>query len=198
ITAPGILNISIFRQFMTNGQNNAVRSRHGKLMTRATYASVFTGLFLTIIKLVAYIFTGSVALLTSLIDSIIYVVSSLVNMFSVRQSLIPTDTEHRFFHGNVESMASLVQAYFMCRSVLFILFEAVNKLVNTVKVEHGVMGIIVMLISIIVTIVLVIYQHHVIRNTASVAISADSLHYASDLWFNTSVIIAIVLSYYLD
>ncbi len=183
---------------MTNGQNNAVRSRHGKLMTRATYASVFTGLFLTIIKLVAYIFTGSVALLTSLIDSIIDVVTSLVNMFAVRQSLIPADAEHRFGHGKVESLAGLVQAAFICGSVLFILFEAVNKLVNPVKVEHGVMGIIVMLISIIVTIVLVIYQRHVIRNTASVAISADSLHYASDLWFNTSVIIAIVLSYYLD
>ena len=183
---------------MTNGQNNAVRLRHGQLMTRATYASVFTGSFLAIIKLIAYVFTGSVALLTSLIDSIIDVVTSLVNMFAVKQSLIPADAEHRFGHGKVESLAGLVQAAFICGSVLFILFESVNKLVNPVKVEHGLMGIIVMLISIIVTIALVMYQRHVIRNTASVAISADSLHYASDLWFNTSVIIAIILSYYFD
>jgi len=183
---------------MTNGQNNEVRLRHGKLMTRATYASVFAGAFLTIIKLIAFIMTGSVALLTSLIDSIIDVVASLINMFAVRQSLVPADEEHRFGHGKVESLAGLAQAAFICGSVLFILFEAVNKLVNPVKVEHGMMGIIVMLISIVVTIALVLYQRHVIRKTDSVAISADSLHYASDLWFNISVIVAIILSYYFN
>lgn len=183
---------------MTNGQNNEVRLRHGQLMIRATYASVFAGSFLTIIKLIAYILTGSVALLTSLIDSIIDVVASLLNMFAVRQSLIPADEEHRFGHGKVESLAGLAQAAFICGSVLFILFEAVNKLVNPVKVEHGMTGIMVMLISIIVTVALVQYQRHVIRKTDSVAISADSLHYASDLWFNISVIVAIVLSYYFD
>ncbi len=185
---------------MTTGQNSEaqLRYKHGRLMTWAAYASVFAGSSLTVIKLIAYVFTGSVALLTSLIDSLIDVVASLINMFAVKQSLIPADEEHRFGHGKVESLAGLAQAAFICGSVFFILFEAVNKLVNPVKVEHGVMGIGVMLISIVVTIALVLYQRHVIRETGSVAISADSLHYASDLWFNISVIIAIVLSYYFD
>jgi len=117
-------------------------------------------------------------------------------MFAVKQSLIPADDEHRFGHGKVESLAGLAQAAFIFGSVLFILFEAVNKLVNPVKVEHGMLGIGVMLISIVVTIALVLFQRHVIRKTGSVAISADSVHYASDLWFNISVIVAIVLSYY--
>jgi ferrous-iron efflux pump FieF len=167
-------------------------------MTRAAYASVSAGLFLTAIKLVAYIFTGSVALLTSLIDSFIDVVTSLLNMFAVRQSLVPADKEHRFGHGKVESLAGLVQAAFICGSVLFILHEAFNKLVHPARVEHGVMGIAVMLVSIMVTIALVMYQRRVIRQTGSVAINADSLHYTSDLWFNISVIAAIVLSYYFD
>jgi ferrous-iron efflux pump FieF len=167
-------------------------------MTWAAYASVFAGALLTLIKLVAFVFTGSVALLTSLIDSLIDVVASLINMFAVKQSLIPADEEHRFGHGKVESLAGLAQAAFICGSVIFILFESVSKLVNPVKVENGMMGIAVMLISIVVTTVLVIFQRHVIRKTGSITISADSLHYASDLWFNISVIIAIVLSYYFD
>jgi ferrous-iron efflux pump FieF len=184
----------------TIGQNSEVqlKHKHGRLMTWAAYASVFAGALLTIIKLIAFIFTGSVALLTSLIDSMIDVVASLINMVAVKQSLIPADKEHRFGHGKVESLAGLAQAAFICGSVIFILFESVSKLVNPVKVEHGVMGIGVMLISIVVTIVLVLFQRHVIRKTGSLTISADSLHYASDLWFNISVIIAIVLSYYFD
>ena len=168
----------------------------GKLMTRATLASVATSSILVLIKLIAYIFTGSVALLTSLIDSIIDVFASLINMIAVKQSLVPADNEHRFGHGKVESLAGLAQAAFICGSVLFIAFEAVNKLVHPAKVEHGMAGIIVMIISIVVTTFLVLYQKRVIRKTGSVAISADSLHYSSDILFNASVIVAIILSYY--
>src|SRR5690606_2326917 len=133
---------------MAYSKNNAISIRHGQLMTRATYASVSAGLFLTLIKQVAYIFTGSVALLTSLIDSFIDVATSILDLLAVRQSLIPADEEHRFGHGKVESLAGLVQAAFICGSVLFILHEAINKLINPVKVEHGVMGILVMIVSI--------------------------------------------------
>lgn len=172
--------------------------RAARLMTRATYASVVTGTLLSVIKLVAYILTGSVALLTSLIDSIIDVIVSVINMFAVKQSLIPADKEHKFGHGKVESLAGLAQAAFICGSVLFIIFESVNKLVYPSKIEHGIIGIIVMVISVFVTIILVFYQKYVIRKTRSVAIIADSLHYSSDLLFNISVIVAIILSYYFD
>jgi len=172
-----------------------IRQKHGRLMTRAAWASIIAGVTLTGVKLVAWIFTGSVALLTSLVDSLIDVCASLINMFAVRQSLVPADKEHRFGHGKVESLAGLAQAAFICGSVLFILFEAVNKLFNPVPVEHGILGVGVMGISIFVTIGLLMYQRYVISITRSVAINADSLHYASDLWLNVSVIIAIILSY---
>ncbi len=172
-----------------------LRTQHGRLMTRAAWASIIAGTALTAVKLVAWILTGSVALLTSLVDSLIDVCASLINMVAVRQSLVPADEEHRFGHGKVESLAGLAQAAFICGSVLFILFEAVNKLINPVPVEHGMIGIGVMIISIFVTIGLLMYQRYVISVTSSVAINADSLHYASDLWLNVSVIIAIILSY---
>lgn len=172
------------------------RQQHGRLMKRASYASVAAGSLLTVIKLMAYIFTGSVALLTSLIDSIIDVVASLINMIAVKQSLIPADEEHRFGHGKIESLAGLAQAAFIGGSVLFILFEAADKLVHPVQIANGTMGIGVMLVSILVTTILVLYQRHVIRKTGSVVINADSLHYSSDLLFNVSVIVAIVLNSY--
>jgi len=165
-------------------------------MKRASYASVAAGSFLMLIKMVAFLMMGSVAMLTSLVDSAIDVLSSLVNMFAVRHSLVPADKEHRFGHGKVESLAGILQAAFISGSVVFIIIEAINKLVNPQPVSHGALGIIVMIVSMIVTVLLVLYQRHVIKKTGSVVISADSLHYVSDLLFNASVILAIVLSYY--
>ncbi|HSR63654.1 MAG TPA: cation diffusion facilitator family transporter [Gammaproteobacteria bacterium] len=168
--------------------------KNARLMKRATYASVITGSLLAAIKLVAYLFTGSVAMLSSLVDSLLDIVASLINLIAVRHSLVPADEEHRFGHGKVESIAGLAQAAFITGSALFIIFEAVNRLVNPGPILHGTFGIVVMIVSIVVTALLVMYQRHVIKKTKSVAINADSLHYFSDLLVNASVIVAIVLS----
>lgn len=180
-------------------ENNLEQRRNinAKLMTRATYASVIAGSFLAAIKLAAYILTGSIAMLSSLVDSLLDVVASTINLFAVRQSLVPADREHRFGHGKAESLAGIAQSAFITGSALFLCFEAVNRLIHPSEIAHGVVGIIVMVISIIVTGGLVLYQRYVIRKTESVAISADSLHYFTDLLVNLCVIIAIVLSYYL-
>ena len=173
------------------------RNINATLLTRATYASVIAGSFLAVIKLAAYILTGSIAMLSSLVDSLLDVVASSINLFAVRQSLVPADKEHRFGHGKAESLAGIAQSAFITGSALFLCFEAVNRLIHPSEIAHGVMGIAVMVVSIIVTAGLVLYQRYVIRKTKSVAISADSLHYFTDLLVNLCVIIAIALSYYL-
>ena len=173
------------------------RQSSAKLMTRATHASVIAGSFLAAIKLVAYIFTGSVAMLSSLVDSLLDVVASTINLYAVRQALVPADKEHRFGHGKAESLAGVAQSAFITGSALFLCFEAVNRIINPSEIAHGVMGIAVMVISIIITAGLVLYQRYVIRKTGSMAISADSLHYFTDLLVNLCVIIAISFSYYL-
>lgn len=184
---------------MSLPEKNLEQQRHinAKLMTRATHASVIAGSLLAAIKLAAYILTGSIAMLSSLVDSLLDVVASTINLFAVRQALVPADREHRFGHGKAESLAGIAQSAFITGSALFLCFEAVNRLIHPSEIAHGVIGIAVMVVSIIVTGGLVMYQRYVIRKTKSVAISADSLHYFTDLLVNLCVIVAIALSYYL-
>ena len=182
----------------TEHNEEYILQQNARLMTRATIASVCTGTFLAIIKLIAYLLTGSVALLTSLVDSVLDIIASVINMIAVRHSLTPADEEHRFGHGKIESLAGLAQSAFISGSAVFVMVEAFNRLISPSPVSHGPVGIGVMVVSIVLTILLVQYQRYVIRKTASVAISADSLHYVSDLFFNASVILAIFLSYYYD
>ena len=166
------------------------------LMRRATYASVTVAFGLISIKFVAYILTGSVALLSSLIDSVLDSLASILNFIAVRHALEPADEEHRFGHGKAEPLAGLGQAAFIMGSSIFLIFEAINRFVNPQQIQHSNIGVGVMLISLFVTILLVIYQRHVVKETGSLAIQADSIHYFSDIALNISVILALLISAY--
>ena len=163
-------------------------------MRSATIASVAVAVVLILIKLVAYILSGSVSLLSSLIDSLIDSLASLVNFFAVRHALEPADQEHRFGHGKAEPLAGMIQAAFITGSSLFLFFEAGFRLMNPHHIEFANVSIVVMLVSLVATIMLVLFQQYVVKVTSSVAIRADSIHYISDILQNLGVILALVLS----
>jgi ferrous-iron efflux pump FieF len=170
------------------------RERSARLMRRATYASVTVAGSLILAKLFALAITDSVAMLSSLVDSLLDALASIINLVAVRHALQPADREHRFGHGKAESLAGLGQAAFIAGSAALLFIEAAQRLARPTAVENGEIGIAVSVYGIVVTIALVAYQAHVLRRTRSVAIAADSLHYRSDLLLNGSVILALVLS----
>jgi ferrous-iron efflux pump FieF len=165
-----------------------------RLMRSATYAAVGTAFLLMAVKLVAWLLTDSVALLSSLIDSTLDGLASLVNLVAVRQALQPPDEEHRFGHGKAEPLAGLAQAAFVGGSAMFLVAEAGSRLIHPVAVRQGAVGIGVMAFAMVATLALVAYQKYVVRKTRSVAIGADSLHYTGDLLINASVIASLLLS----
>ncbi|WP_455372473.1 cation diffusion facilitator family transporter [Limibacillus halophilus] len=165
-----------------------------RLMRRATYASVTVALILIVAKSGAWALSGSVALLSTLMDSVLDALASLVNLFAVKHALTPADREHRFGHGKAEPLAALAQAAFISGSAIFLLVEAVKRLYEPRAVEATNLGIGVMLFSIVMTLLLVRYQRYVISQTKSLAITADSLHYVGDLLVNGAVIVALLLS----
>jgi ferrous-iron efflux pump FieF len=169
-----------------------------RLRRMATYASVAVAAVLIAVKFAAWLETGSVALLSSLVDSLLDAVASLVNLVAVRHAMSPADREHRFGHGKAEPLAVLGQSAFITGSAMLLLAEAVRRLIWPVPVENPPAGIAVMIFSIAVTIALVLYQRHVVRRTGSIAITADEIHYRSDLVLNTSVIAALLLGSVLD
>jgi ferrous-iron efflux pump FieF len=164
-----------------------------RLRRRATYASVAVAAVLIAVKFVAWLDTGSVALLSSVIDSLLDAAASIVNLLAVRHAMTPADREHRFGHGKAEPLAVLGQSAFITGSALLLLAEAVRRLLHPAPVENPPLGIVVIVFSIIVTIALITFQRHVVRRTGSIAITADELHYRSDLVLNGSVLLALIL-----
>lgn len=167
-------------------------------MSRATIASLVVAVVLIIIKFVAFVMTGSVAILATLIDSFLDFIASLFNYFAVKHSMEPADHEHRFGHGKAESLAGLGQSAFIAGSSIFLIVEAGGRFMDPRPITNTSVGVIVMLISIALTLLLVAYQRRVVKKTGSVAVDADSLHYASDVMVNGSVIVALYLSTQFD
>ncbi|MBC7134409.1 MAG: cation diffusion facilitator family transporter [Oceanibaculum nanhaiense] len=176
----------------------ASNNANGRLMRLASYVAVSVALVLIAAKLGAWLLTGSVALLSSLIDSVLDAFASIVALVAIRQALTPADKEHRFGHGKAEPIAALGQAAFIVGSALFLSVEAVRRLWSPQPVGQQEIGIAVMVFSILVTLALVAFQAHVIRRTGSLVVSADSLHYKGDLLINLSIIASLVLTGWFD
>lgn len=167
-------------------------------MKLATYLSVITAAIIIIIKIIAWIYTDSLSLLASLADSVLDVISSLLNMLAVHYALQPADDDHRFGHGKAEDIASFAQSAFIAGSALFIVIQAIGRAVDPHPLENENIGILVMLISILLTLALISFQKYVIARTNSGVIKADLLHYITDLFVNIIVIMSLLASIFMD
>jgi ferrous-iron efflux pump FieF len=165
-----------------------------QLLKRATYASVATALLLVGVKFAAWLATGSLSILASLIDSLMDVMASFINLMAIRYSLISADDDHSFGHGKAEALAGLGQASFIAGSALILFMHGIERLTSPVPIQAVGLGIGIMAFSILATLVLITFQRYVIKKTKSTAIRADSLHYATDLLTNVCTIVALLLT----
>ena len=171
-------------------------SNHETLTSRAAMASIAMALFLLALKLWAAAQTGSVAMLGSLADTALDIVASGVTLYGVRYAAMPADREHRFGHGKAEALAALFQVVIISLSAIGILWRAVTRLVEGQVTANADYGIGVSVVAIAATALLLAYQRYVIRQTKSVAIHADHVHYQSDVLLNGAVIVALILDQY--
>lgn len=178
--------------------NSAATEENGRLMRLATYASVTVACLLIGLKTGAWIATESIAMLSTLVDSLLDALASIVNLVAVRHALTPADREHRFGHGKAEALAAMAQSAFIAGSAVLLLFQAGERFIHPRPLAAPEIGLWVMAVSIVLTIALVAFQGWVVRLTQSVAISADSLHYKGDILVNLAVIAALVLGAWFD
>ena len=177
-----------------NNHNKLSYDQKSRLLRRASLAPVVTAIVLIIAKLAAWGLTGSVSILATFIDSLLDVFASVINLIAISISLKPADEDHHFGHGKAEQLAALAQSAFIAGSTLFLILHAYDRIISQDQVVNNQVGLQVMGFSILCTLLLVIYQSYVVRQTGSVAIATDSMHYRMDLLTNLGVVLALVLS----
>jgi ferrous-iron efflux pump FieF len=162
----------------------------------ASTASVVTASVLVAVKTWGWLQTHSVSVLASLIDSSADLIVSLLSFLAIRYALKPADDDHPFGHGKAEALAALAQALMITGSAVYLLLSALQQMYQPRPLETLELGIWAMGFSLFMTLLLLSIQRVVIAKTGSLAIQADSLHYATDLLSNGAVLITIVLLMY--
>ena len=167
-----------------------------RLALLASFWAVGTVAVLILIKTYAYYVSGSTAMLGTLTDSVVDAAVSLMMLFAVKLSLKPADEKHRFGHGKVEGIAALLQGAFMGGAGLFLAFEAFNRFFQPVVLSYHKTGLVVAVISIVLSLILIAVQRFCLKRAPSLAIEADHAHYKTDVVLNGSVIVALMVDYY--
>ena len=162
----------------------------------ATIIAMSIAIFLAIVKFIVGIFSGSVALLASAIDSLMDSAVSIMNYFAVKFSLQPADKEHQFWHGKIEWIASSIEWTVIFTSWLFLIYESIRKIINPEPINYLDFSVFVMIVSIVLTWFLVFYLNKAYKKTNSLIIKADSIHYKTDLITNTGILITLVFVCY--
>ena len=159
----------------------------------AARLSVLTAAGLIVLKSLTGWFTGSISVWASLLDSTMDVLASLINYYAVRAAARPPDADHLYGHGKAESLAGLFQAAVIAVSGLFLIREAVTRLIYPRETSSEWLGAGAMLVAALASVALVARLRRVARQTDSPALRADSAHYASDVYTNSAALVALLV-----
>ena len=165
------------------------RKRHAALL------SIVSNSALVAAKLAVGILSGSVSVLSEAIHSATDLIASLIAFFSVRASDTPPDAEHPYGHGKIEGVSGLVEALLIVIAALYIVYEAIARLLS----RHGPSpsvdaGLVIMAISALTNFLLSRHLKRVARETDSLALEADAEHLQADVLTSVGVFVGLALA----
>jgi ferrous-iron efflux pump FieF len=167
-----------------------------KLMKLSTYITVAGVSLIILAKVYGWFATESVTILASLVDSLLDICVSIMNLLALHYALQPADNQHRFGHGKVEDIAVFSQAVFFIISGLGLILTSINRFFfpNDQILNSGETGIEILVFSTIITLIIVVFQRYVMNKSRSHIIEADSIHYITDFLTNLAAIIGILVA----
>ena len=153
--------------------------------------SVAVAAILVVLKAVVLVGSGSLSVLASLTDSGLDLLASLITFFAIRYAKTPPDKEHPFGHGKAEAFSALFQAGLVFASGALIMQAAIHDFLHPKPVSQSAWALAVLLVSVVLTLGLVWFQNAALKSAQSVAVSADRMHYVTDLVSNLIAIVGV-------
>lgn len=164
---------------------------------KTAFLSVISNTILFSLKLVVGIALGSVSIISEAIHSVMDLLASIIAFFSVRKSAEEPDEDHSYGHGKYESISGMVEALLIFIAAIFIIYEAITKLVEPTAEPMDQMlmiaGIAVMGISAISNAFVSTRLMKIARKTESIALESDAWHLRTDIYTSVGVMIGLIL-----
>jgi cation diffusion facilitator family transporter len=156
--------------------------------------SVLAALAITGLKIVVGFTTGSLGILSEAAHSGLDLIAAVVTFFSVRVSDKPADADHQYGHGKVENFSAFIETGLLLLTCVWIVSEAVKRIFfHRVEIEPSIAAFIVMFLSIAVDAWRSRALGRIAAKYDSQALEADALHFSTDIWSSSVVILGLVL-----
>jgi cation diffusion facilitator family transporter len=172
----------------------ALRARADREKRLVALSSVLAAIFLTGMKIVVGLLTGSLGILAEAAHSALDLVAAAVTLFAVRVSGRPADMEHNYGHGKIENLSALFETVLLLVTCAWIIYEAIQRLFfEPVEVQVNIWAFVVMGVSIIIDVSRSRALARIARRWDSQALEADALHFSTDVWSSSVVIAGLTL-----
>lgn len=163
-------------------------------LTRKGAANLLIGVVIGLIVLKATVawLTGSISIIAQATDSLLDLFAGITTFFALRIAAKPADEEHRYGHGKVEDVASVMQGVFIFIAGALIIYSSIQRILEGTAIELTEVGMGAMLVSIIVSIFLSRHLLKVSQMTDSVILEANARNIASDVYSALAVLIGLL------
>ncbi|MGB9730041.1 MAG: cation diffusion facilitator family transporter [Thermoprotei archaeon] len=161
---------------------------------QVAFVSLLATLFLVGIKVLAYLFTGSLSILVESLHSSLDLLSTIITLYAVIIASKPPDIEHMYGHGKAENLGGLAEASLLIITSLWVIYEGFQRIINGANVEFSGVAALVMVISLVIDYSRSKTLRSVAKRYESQALEADALHYFSDLFSSGTVLVIILYS----
>jgi len=165
-----------------------IRSKSG-----AAALSIASNAILIALKLAAGAITGSIAIVTEAIHSLVDLVASVIAFISVRKADEPADEEHPYGHEKVENLAATIEGILILVGAAIIVYEATHRLVVGSEVESLGIGIAVMGLSVVANLFVSGVLSRQARVHDSPALEGDAAHLRTDALTSLGVLVGLAL-----
>ncbi len=160
----------------------------------AASLSITSNSIIILLKIIAGIVSGSISIISEAIHSISDFLASVLTFFAVSRSSEPADRDHPFGHGKYEDMSGFIEGGLIIFAGLFIIYEALSKLISGYGLNtESMLGIYVMAFAIIVNYIVSTYLLYVAKKSDSVSLFADAQHLRTDIFSSLGVLIGLIL-----
>ncbi|ECR2308873.1 cation transporter [Campylobacter jejuni] len=166
------------------------------LQKKATLVASLCAIVLALVKFIIGLTSGSVAVLSSAIDSLMDFAISAFNFLALKKSSQKANENYNFGFSKIEALMGLLEGVFIVGVGVFIFYESILKIYYKEEIKDLNSSIYVMIFALVMTFFLVLFLNYVAKKTKSLIIESDALHYKTDFLTNACTFGALVLIYF--
>lgn len=164
----------------------------GKL-TRYAWLSFVTAIGIIILKVSAYLLTGSMGFLSDALESGANIIAAIITLVALLVAARPPDNEHAYGHSKAEYLSSGAEGTLILVAAGFIAWQAIVRLLNPEPLNQVALGILVSAAAALANFLVARVLLKAGKEHRSDALTADAQHLMTDVWTSVGVIVGVAL-----